>query len=100
MPQVSQIVASGTPKTERLMQLTVEEYESIRLIDYVGCTQSEAAQYMCVARTTIQAIYFNARKKMAQLIVEGGTLSIEGGEYTICEGGCNNPECANCDKCK
>ena len=60
-----------------------EEYETVRLIDHVGLTQSGAAERMGVARTTVQAIYYNARQKMARLFVEGGTLKIEGGDYNI-----------------
>lgn len=66
-----------------LEALTVEEYEAVRLIDYVGLTQSEAAEKMEVARTTVQAIYCKARFKLARLMVEGGLMKIEGGEYYI-----------------
>ena len=95
MPVVT-LVSTGHNESHEA--LTVEEYETIRLIDYIGCTQSEAAEYMQVARTTVQAIYFTARRKMAKLLVEGGELSIDGGEYTLCDGNCNLAECQHCDK--
>ena len=63
--------------------LTIEEYEALRLIDYVGLTQSEAAEKMCVARTTVQAIYCKARFKVSRLLVEGGIMKVEGGDYYI-----------------
>ena len=37
--------------------MTVEEYEALRLIDYVGLTQAECAKQMGVGRTTVQWIY-------------------------------------------
>ncbi len=66
--------------------MSVEEYEAIRLIDYLGCTQAECSEYMCVARTTAQFIYNSARKKLAESLVEGRQLRIEGGSYRLCEG--------------
>ena len=65
--------------------MTVDEYESIRLIDYEGFTQEEASLQMNVARTTVQGIYALARQKISKSLVDGRTLQIEGGEYLLCE---------------
>ena len=65
--------------------MTVDEYESIRLIDLEGLTQEQCADQMEVARTTAQAIYQSARKKLADCVVNGRSLTIGGGEYRICE---------------
>jgi len=77
-----------TPSHEQengVVEMTVDEYESIRLIDLEGLTQEQCAEQMEVARTTAQAIYQNARKKLADCLVNGRRLIIGGGEYRVCE---------------
>lgn len=61
--------------------LTLDEYEAIRLIDWLGKTQEEAAGRMQVARTTVTAIYDSARKKIADALVNGRRIQISGGKY-------------------
>lgn len=74
----------GTDETEVIM--SVDEYETIRLIDLEGLTQEQCAQQMEVARTTTQAVYAMARKKLAECIVYGRVLNIVGGDVRFCEG--------------
>ena len=63
--------------------LTVDEYESIRLVDKEGVSQAECGIYMNVSRATAQRIHRSARSKMATALVEGRSLRIDGGEYKI-----------------
>ncbi len=65
--------------------MTIEEYEAIRLIDLEGLTQEECAESMDVARTTVQRIYNDARKKLARSLVNAEILKIEGGAYKLCD---------------
>ncbi len=76
----------STANIDAFINMTVDEYETIRLIDLEGFTQEECAIQMNVARTTIQGIYSEARKKVAQSLVNGKILLIEGGEYQLCDG--------------
>src|SRR5690554_7705615 len=78
------------------VNMTVDEYETIRLIDLEGFTQEECAKQMNVARTTIQRIYNVARKKLAESLVSGKVLSIEGGDYKLCEGLEKTCGCGGC----
>ncbi|MGO3017787.1 MAG: DUF134 domain-containing protein [Anaerococcus sp.] len=64
--------------------MDVDEYEAIRLIDLEGFSQEECALQMDVSRPTVQRIYTEARKKMAESLINGKTLIIDGGEYKLC----------------
>lgn len=68
------------------INLTVDQYETIRLIDLEGLTQEECAKQMDIARTTVQRIYSKAREIIAEALVKGKVLTIEGGDYKLCDG--------------
>ena len=59
--------------------MTVDEFETFRLLDNEGLTQEECAVRMNIARTTVTAIYDSARKKVADALVNGKRLLITGG---------------------
>jgi len=83
--------------TRQAIVMTVDEYETIRLIDFEGLNQEECAERMGVARTTAQAIYSSARTKLAECLVKGTALSIRGGEYVLCE---REPFSCGCSRCR
>ena len=82
MPRCLHFTASGSPRNG--INLSVEEFETIRLMDYSGMTQAQCAVQMHVSRATVQSLYTQARKKLARFLVEGTYLDISGGDYTIC----------------
>ena len=65
------------------IELTLDEFETIRLLDYEGLNQEECAARMGVARTTVTAMYENARKKLITAIVEGKRFFLSGGNIKI-----------------
>jgi len=56
--------------------ITYDELEALRLVDYQGLTQEEAAQKMMVSRGTVWRCLDSARKKVATMLVEGRELVI------------------------
>lgn len=86
LPQSNKFGPLDSPTDiENFVKITVDEYETIRLIDLEGLTQVEAASQMNIARTTVQGIYIEARRKLAESLVNGKILLIGGGEYLLCD---------------
>ena len=70
----------GIPRNELTsVSLLYDEYEAIRLLDYEGMNQEQAATQMNVSRPTLTRIYEKARKTIAKAFVEGKMILIEGG---------------------
>jgi predicted DNA-binding protein (UPF0251 family) len=63
--------------------ITVDEFEAIRLKDYEGLDQKEAAKKMGISQPTFQRLYESARKKIADALVNGKALRIEGGPFRM-----------------
>lgn len=78
------------------VNLTVEEFEVIRLIDYRNLDQVETAEKMEIARSTVQRIYKDAREKIADAIINAKALEISGGQYRLCEDYFIVEECPDC----
>ena len=85
LPETKGFSPEGIEITNAII-MSVDEYETIRLIDYIGYTQEECATQMHIARSTVQGIYNDARKKLADALVNGRSLIIEGGDFALCQG--------------
>lgn len=83
-------------ENSKMISMTVEHYETIRLIDLEGLTQEECAEQMDVARTTVQRIYMEARKILADFLVNSHQLNIEGGDYRLCKDREHPSGCGRC----
>ena len=83
-PQVDYFKPRGIPVSElEEINLTMDEFEAIRLADLEGLYQERAAEKMKVSRQTFGNIIESAHKKMADSIVNGKALKIEGGVYKM-----------------
>ena len=100
----------GIPRKQlESVVLSFDEYEAVRLLDYEGLLQEQAAERMNVSRPTLTRIYENARKTIARAFVECKMIVIEGGNveferewfrcrkcHTLVEGIENHKPCRNC----
>ena len=59
--------------------LSLDEYEAFRLADFVGLPHIEAAYEMEISRSTFTRLIEKARKKIADFLIQGKLLTIEGG---------------------
>lgn len=104
-PQTTRFSPEDACAKEEII-LTVDEYETLRLIDLEGLSREECASQMQVSRTTVQSVYNSARFKVADMLVNAKRLRIEGGDYRLggvcsrkCTHGCPKHCCTNhgCD---
>ncbi len=65
--------------------LTVDEREAIRLADLLGLSHADAGERMGVSRATFGRIIQRARKVIADAIINGKAVSVEGGNYQLIE---------------
>jgi len=96
MPDSVEFHPAGDDGGKEPIVMTVDEYETIRLIDKVGLSQEDCGNQMNVARTTVQQIYTSARAKLARCLVDGVPLRIEGGNYRLCDGEGSRHLCGGC----
>ena len=84
MPGVTYFKPAGIPlRALEEIRLTVEEAEAIRLKDLEGLEQEEGAEKMNISRPTFQRVLASARKKMAEALLNGKAIRIEGGNFEI-----------------
>jgi predicted DNA-binding protein (UPF0251 family) len=63
--------------------LSVDQFEAVRLADFMGLSQKEAARSMHVSQQTFSRILKRAHKTVADVIVAGKIIKIQGGTYVI-----------------
>ena len=84
MPQANYFKPRGIPLSAlQHIKLTYDELEAIRLADLEGLYQEKAAEKMNISRQTFGRIIESAHKKIADALVNGKALSIEGGTIEL-----------------
>jgi predicted DNA-binding protein (UPF0251 family) len=73
--------------------LTLDEFEAFRLADQLGLSHALAADEMEISRSTFTRLIEKARKKIADFIIQGRLLTIEGGTVHF---RVNIIQCKNC----
>ena len=58
------------------IELNIDELEALRLRDYEGIEQIEAAEKMKISQSTYQRILSSARKKVSEALIEGKAIKL------------------------
>jgi len=83
-PKISYFKPRGIPMMELTeVTLAVDELEALRLADLLGLSHEDAGAKMGVSRATFGRIVQKARKTMADALVNGRAVQVEGGNYIM-----------------
>jgi predicted DNA-binding protein (UPF0251 family) len=83
-PGVTFFKPRGIPlRSLQQMVITVDELEAMRLADYLELTQEEVAQRMQVSRPTVTRMLSRAHRAVAEALVHGKAICIQGGDYRV-----------------
>ena len=84
IPQATYFKPAGVPlRTLEDVALTVEEAEAIRLKDLESLEQEQCAQRMRISRPTFHRVLQSARRKVADVLLNGKALRIQGGHFAL-----------------
>ena len=73
--------------------ITVDELEALRLSDFLGMSHEETAKELKVSRPTVTRMLARAHQALADALVNGKAIRIEGGDYILEGYECLCPKC-------
>ena len=80
VPQVNVFKPVGTPRAAlKETILSLDELEALRLADLNGLYQEAAAEKMAISRSAFARTLTTARNKIADALIHGKSLRLEGG---------------------
>ena len=82
-PRINQFSPRGRPGRPDEVDLAIDEFEAIRLAYHMGLSQKEAAKSMRISQQTFSRILEKANKSIADALVSGKIIKIQGGYYVI-----------------
>ena len=83
-PEISYFKPRGIPMFDlQEVCLKVDELEAIRLSDLLGMSHENAGRRMGVSRATFGRIIQRARQTVADALINGKAINVEGGNYKI-----------------
>lgn len=84
LPEATYFKPAGIPlRILEEVRLSVEEAEAIRLKDLEGLEQEQSAERMNISRPTFQRVLASGRQKIADALLNGKAIRIEGGNFEI-----------------
>jgi len=96
-PHVSYFKPRGIPMLDlEEVKLTVDEREAMRLSDLLGLSHEEAGRRMGVSRATFGRILQKGRRVVADALINGKAINVEGGNYRVVGG----RRIFSCEQCR
>jgi uncharacterized protein len=84
LPNATYFKPAGVPLRDlEEVSMSIEEAEAIRLKDLEGLEQEQGAEKMNVSRPTFQRVLASARQKVADALLNGKAIRIEGGNFEM-----------------
>ncbi|MFH1394590.1 MAG: DUF134 domain-containing protein [Candidatus Omnitrophota bacterium] len=80
-PRIDHFSPKGRPEFPDEIELSIEEYESVRLSDFMRLQQKQAAEMMGISQQSFSRIIRAARSKIADAIVNAKVIHIKGGNF-------------------
>jgi len=97
-PEISYFKPRGIPMFDlEEVCLTVDQREAIRLSDLLGMSHEEAGRHMGVSRATFGRIIQRAREAVADALIHGKAINVEGGNYQLMDSA-RMFRCGNCGR--
>jgi predicted DNA-binding protein (UPF0251 family) len=82
-PQIDRFSPRGKAGRPDEVELCMDEFEAIRLVNYLAKSQKEAAKSMRISQQTFSRVLKKAQKALADALVNGKIIKIKGGHYLI-----------------
>jgi predicted DNA-binding protein (UPF0251 family) len=82
-PNTKQFSPRGSVGRPGYSELKYEELEAIRLADFAGLNQTDAAKSMKISQQTFSRVLRKAREKVAEAIVLGRIIRVKGGDFRL-----------------
>lgn len=75
-PKITQFSPRGRPGRPEEVNLGMDEFEAIRLVDLLRLSQKQAAESMGISQQTVSRVLKSARKILAQAVIDGKIIRI------------------------
>ena len=82
-PEIRQFSPRGRTGRPDYIGLKYEEFEALRLADYLGLGQKESAEFMDISQQTFSRVLKAGRKAVAEGVVKGKIIKVEGGDFKL-----------------
>ncbi len=82
-PETRQFSPRGKVGRPGYKEIQIDEFEAIRMIDYMGLNQADASKYMGISQQTFSRVLRAGRKRLAGALINGEIIKVQGGVFKV-----------------